>query len=238
MKVRSRVLTAAIAMLLCGLAAAPRAVAAGGDAAAVLKQMDEASSRFKSAQADFEWRVVQRVVPDEPDVQKGSTAFRRAKDGSVEMVARVRELNGKPDLKDLLFQNGQLQYWQPTIRQWQVFSAGKNRGQYESFLTLGFGGSGSELEKNWTVTDLGSETIAGTKTEKLELVPKQESVRKTFTKVTIWVDPARALSLKQVFEQPSGDTRTVLYSNIRYNVPPAKDAFTLKIPAGVKPEQH
>ncbi len=49
-----------------------------------------------------------------------------------------------------------------------------------------------------------------------------------FSHVTIWIDPARGVSLKQVFYQPSGDLRTATYKNIRYNLPLAADVFQLK----------
>ena len=38
-----------------------------------------------------------------------------------------------------------------------------------------------------------------------------------FTHITIWIDPARGVSLKQVFYAPNGDNRTATYSNIRLN---------------------
>ena len=37
---------------------------------------------------------------------------------------------------------------------------------------MGFGASGKELARKWEITDDGSETIDGTKTEKLELVAR------------------------------------------------------------------
>jgi len=210
--------------------------AADADLTQILKQMDDASQKFKSAQAEFEWDQYQAVLPDEKDVQKGTIAFER-KGSETRMVARIREADGRPEQKDLLYQDGNLQFWQPTIKKLDVFSSGQNRSQYESFLTLGFGGSGSDLDKNWVIAYGGMEKIGDVNTAKLELTPKQDSVKKTFTKVTIWVDPARAVSLKQIFEQPSGDKRTALYTNIKYNVPVGKDTFDLKIPSSIKPAQ-
>ena len=70
----------------------------------------------------------------------------------------------------------------------------KNKAQLESFLTLGFGGSGKDLAKAWTISDLGDEVIDGVKTAKLDLVPKDPAVRKNCTHMTIWVDPVRGIS--------------------------------------------
>ena len=106
--------------------------------------------------------------------------------------------------------------------------AGGNRSQWESFLTLGFGGSGADLQKNWTVSLQGTEKIDGVSVAKLDLVPKEQKVLDMFAHVTIWVDPARSLSYKQVFYQPSGDKRTATYTNIRYNVPLPASVFQIK----------
>jgi hypothetical protein len=35
--------------------------------------------------------------------------------------------------------------------------------------------------------------------------------------ITVWVDPARAVSLKQIFYYTSGDTRTCTFTHIKYN---------------------
>jgi outer membrane lipoprotein-sorting protein len=212
-------------------------LAADDDLAKILKQMDDASQRFKTASADFEWDQYQAVLPDEADVQKGTIAFER-KGTETRMAARLREHTGKPINEDLLYEGGQLQYWQPLIKKLDVFSSGQNRSQYESFLTLGFGGSGSDLDKNWTIVYGGMEMVGGVNTAKLQLTPKQDGVKKTFTKVTIWVDPTRSVSLKQVFEQPSGDKRTAIYSDIKYNKRLGEDVFQLKIPSSVKATQR
>jgi outer membrane lipoprotein-sorting protein len=204
----------------------------GGDLKSVLSQMDTAAHNFKSAQADFEWDQYQLVIQDK-DVQKGAISFQR-KGTDTQMAARINQFNGKPDDKELVYKDGQLEFYQPKIKQITVFSAGANRSQYESFLTLGFGGSGSDLDKNWIVTYQGSDTVDGVKTAKLDLVPREANVKQTFTHVTIWVDPSRAISLKQQFFEPSGDYRLATYSNIRYNTPVAADVFTIKPAPGTQ----
>jgi outer membrane lipoprotein-sorting protein len=209
---------------------APMLHAADGDLDKVLQQMNAGAARFQNTQADFEWLQYQAVV-QENDVQKGSIAFQR-KGMDILMVAHVKTEDGKPAPKDLLYRDNQLKFYQPMIKQLTVFSAGTNKAQYESFLTLGFGGSGTDLEKNWDVTYLGTEQINNNQVAKLDLKPKQDAVKRTFSHVTIWVDPARSLSLKQQFFEPSGDYRIVTYSNIRYNQSIKKDVFELKVASG------
>ena len=113
--------------------------------------MDAASAKFQSTQADFKWDVLQSVV-NEHDIQSGTVYFERHGD-STSMAAYIKQ----PAEKTVFFNGSTLTLLQPEIKQETLFSAGSNRGQYESFLTLGFGGSGKDLQNNWTVTCQGME---------------------------------------------------------------------------------
>ncbi len=213
--------------------AAYAAPEASADAALskVLQQMDAASEKFKSARADFKWDQYTRVV-DETDTQTGVIWFKRV-GGATEMAAHINDQNGPGVAKELVYKNGNLQLYQPKIDDLKDYPAGKNNGQYESFLVLGFGGRGSDLQKNWTVTLQGMETLSDgaqkIQTAKLDLVPKQKSVSDMFTHITMWVDPVRGISLMQKSYEPSGDIRTATYSNIRYNEPSSVPDSAFKI---------
>jgi outer membrane lipoprotein-sorting protein len=74
---------------------------------------------------------------NEHDVQSGTVYFERHGD-STSMAAYIKQ----PAEKTVFFNGSTLTLLQPDIKQETLFSAGSNRGQYESFLTLGFGGSG------------------------------------------------------------------------------------------------
>jgi outer membrane lipoprotein-sorting protein len=200
----------------------PMARAQSCDTAKVLAQMDAASAKFQSTQADFKWDVLQSVV-NEHDVQSGTVYFERHGD-STSMAAYIKQ----PAEKTVFFNGSTLTLLQPDIKQETLFSAGSNRGQYESFLTLGFGGSGKDLQSNWTVSCQGMESIDGTQTAKLDLKPKQQSVANMFSHVTLWIDAARSLGLKQIFYEPSGDNRTANYTGIKYNTKIPADIFKPK----------
>jgi outer membrane lipoprotein-sorting protein len=192
------------------------------DTTKVLAQMDAASAKFRGTQADFKWDVLQSVV-NEHDIQTGTIYFER-NSGTTLMAAYIKQ----PATKSVFFDGSTLTLLQPEIKQETLFSAGSNRSQYESFLTLGFGGSGKDLESNWTVDCQGMESIDGVQTAKLDLKPKQESVANNFTHVTVWIDPTRSLSLKQIFYEPSGDNRTAIYTAIKYNPKISADTFKPK----------
>lgn len=197
-----------------------------GDLNTVLHQMDQASTRFKSAEADFRWDMYERVVK-ETTTQNGTIYF--LKNGSgLQMGAKINP----PAAKVIEYKNGTLRMFEPNADHLTILSAGNNKAQYESFLTLGFGGSGSDLAKAWDITDMGTEPINdGSKmvtTTKLNLVSKDPNVRNMFTHVIIWVDPARGISLKQQFFTPSEDQRTTYFTNIRYNQSVNTKPFAIK----------
>jgi outer membrane lipoprotein-sorting protein len=202
------------------------APAGNADLQKVIGELNAAAAKFSSAQADFTWDQFTAVV-QEHETQTGTIYFERKK-GVTRMAADLKQDNGKDAPKTVTYDGGEVNFYEPTIKQLTTLKAGANRGQFESFLTLGFGGSGTDLEKNWQVSLLGNEPMDGVSVAKLDLVPKEQKVLDMFTHVTIWVEPSRGLSHKQIFYQPSGDLRTATYKNIRYNSPVPADVFQIK----------
>jgi outer membrane lipoprotein-sorting protein len=186
---------------------------------AVLDQMDAASAHFKSAEVDVKSDIYDRAA--HADSYQTGTLFieRNPKGESMGAINYDLEDNGtrpKSPSKIVSYDGSTMQVYSPGNNQVDIFKAGANQAKYETFLTLGFGGSGKDLAKAWNIQDMGSETIDGVKTEKLDLVAKDDSVKKTFTHVTIWIDPTRDISLKQIFYSRD-NTRTTTYSNIKLN---------------------
>ncbi len=198
------------------------ATAQAQDLETVLNSMDKAASGFHTAQADFVADQYQKVV-DDHDFQKGTIYFRKQGD-SVEMAADFTS----PDKKYVLFSNGLVSYYQPAIDQVTEYSAGKNKADFESFLVLGFGGRGHDLQKSYDVHFGGMEQVQGVNSAKLELTPKSPKVKNMFNLITLWIDPALGVSVQQRFDEPSGDYRLTKYSNVQINKRISNDVFKLK----------
>ena len=177
---------------------------------ASLKRLDVASARFSSAQAVFHKDLYNKLVGDHTP-QDGSIYFVRT-GGSLQMGARI----DGPGARIAEYKNGVLRDLIPG-RCYNTVQASGNKAKFDSFLTLGFGGSGKDLAEAWNIVDMGQETLDGAKVEKLELVSKEQSVRNNYTKVTLWMDLDRGISLKQVLLSPSGDIDTATYTKIRLN---------------------
>lgn len=208
-----------------------RSLCAADDLARVLSELDKAAASFRSTTADFEFDTYQTDPFPDKDVQKG-TAYYERKAGSFSMAAHINEVNGKSVPKIYTFTSGQFKL--DDVMNDQVITY-KRASKFESYVMLGFGASGKELSDKWEIKDDGPETLhdgkTDVKTEKLELVAKDATVRKNFPKVTVWMDTARAISLKQVFDEGQGISRVCVYFNIKVNQALPADAFKLKTDA-------
>lgn len=203
------------------MAAAPQGNANPAALDAVLKKMDAVSATFRSTQAEFEWDMYEKVINEVDDVETGTIYYRRTgKD--IEMMAEVKQAGDskqtlKPEPKSVLFSNGVVRMYQPKVNQVTEFDLGKKQSDFETYLVLGFGGSGQDLQKAFNVTYAGEETVSGVKTAKLELEPKSEKVRNTYNQIVLWIDLDRGISVQQQFFQPGGNYRLAKYSDIQAN---------------------
>jgi outer membrane lipoprotein-sorting protein len=222
---RKFVFAASVALLFL-----PGRAVLADDLQKVLHQLDLAAANFRSTTADFQFdAVMTEPIPDK-EIQKGVVYYER-KGSSFQMAAHIQQVNGKPVPKVYSYSGGQLRLFEPMIDQVTTIT---KAGAYGGYVMLGFGASGKELAEKWDIKDLGPETLDNVKTEKLELVAKDPNVRKNLPKVTIWVDPERGVSLKQVFDEGEGQYRVCVFFNIRVNQPLPGDAFTFKTDSNTK----
>jgi len=175
----------------------------------ILDRLDAASRNFHSTSAEVKFDTIETDPVPDTDVQTGQVYYERK--GS--------------SAKVYTYTDGLLKIFEPAAN--EVTTVTKAR-QWEKYVMLGFGASGKELSNQWTIKDLGPEKVGGVDTEKLELVAKDPEVRKNLTKVTVWIDPDRAVSLKQILDFTSSTSRVGTYSNVKVNEPLPADAFTFK----------
>lgn len=216
--------------LLCASAASPQQSDVTLDS--VLKKMDATAADFLNVEAALEWDTYQKVIDEIDDVETGRIYYRR-NGKEIEMKAEIRMAGGslktlKPASKYVLFSGGKLRIY-PKVGDQGEYDAGKNRSEFETYLALGFGGSGQDLEKAFDVTFGGAEEIGGVSTARLELVPKSDRVRNTYSKILLWIDLNRGISVQQKFISPDGNYRLCKYSDIKLNEKKfPNDVFKLK----------
>ncbi len=203
---------------------APTALAEQKDLKEVLGQLDDAAANFRSTSADFEFITEQTDPVPDKDVQQGIVYYKR-NGKNFQMAAHIHMENGKPVPKVVVLKDGIVQLYEKLIDQ---VTRSSKLGQYQSWFMLGFGASGKDLEEKWEIKYMGKVTIDGVNTTELEMTPKDPAVRKNLPKVTVWMDTTRGVSLKQVYDEGQGQSRTCLYSNIKVNQGLPSDAFTFK----------
>ncbi len=212
----------AAAVLLASSAAAQQP----GNLQATLHALDESSAKFVSAQASFKKDLYTKLV-DEHDIQNGLT-FAIRKSGNSEVGIKI---TGK-GARTVEYKDGTARDYNPALKCYDTYSAAKSKGTIESLLALSFGASGKELAANWTITDLGPDTITTdgkpVKVEKLDLIPKEQGLRNNIKHVALWTDLATAVSVQEIVYAPSGDTQTATYSNIRLNKDVDKAPFKIE----------
>jgi outer membrane lipoprotein-sorting protein len=189
----------------------------------VLRQMDQTAAEFHTTQAAFIWDQYQKVV-DEHDLQKGMVYFRRV-GSEIQMAA---EITNPEAPKSVLYTDSKVEVYQPKIDQVTRYNTGKDRSTVESFLVLGFGGSGKDMLKSFDVKYMGAENVGGADTAKIELVPKSVKGRNMFDHIWLWVDTSRGVSVQQQLFEPSGDYRLAKYSDIQLNQKIPDSVFKLK----------
>jgi outer membrane lipoprotein-sorting protein len=234
---RARNLVFIVLAALFLLPASSAFAAPADDKERVLRQLDAAAKKFTSAEADFQFDTYETDPISTHDWQKGTVYYERT-GKKFRMAAHIHENNGKPAEKVYTFSDGVFKLFeggnQSKVTTLSQFS------KYESYLMLGFGASGGELEEKWEIKYLGAETLtdgsAKIKTEKLELVAKDPAIRKNLPKVTIWVDTERGINLKQVFDEGAGQSRVCVYFNVHVNQSLKPSLFTFAPDkAAVKP---
>jgi len=212
-------------LVLVALAILTLRPAQAEDKAGVLAKLDIAAKGFHTTTATVEFdNVMTDPVPDK-DIMTGTAYYERNShfEMAVHFTAHISDGKSQPTGKAYIFSNGTL----------RMSETGKEKdakpydqaSKYESYFVLGFGASGKDLEDKWTITYLGKETVDGVSTDKLELVAKDPNVRKNISKVTVWMDTARAVSLKVIFDEGQGQSYVCHYTNIKVNQPLPKSAF-------------
>jgi outer membrane lipoprotein-sorting protein len=201
----------------------PAKAPSSADLEKVLDRIDGAAANFHATEASFVWDQYNSVVNEIVDTEKGRIYFRHA-GNETQMSADISE----PDKKYIVFVAGKVQYYQPKIEQVNEYTASSdNKDAIESFLVLGFGGSGHSLPKSFDVTYVGHEKLDGIETDKLELVPKSAKVRNMFDHIFLWIDP-HGVSVRQQLVAPSGDYRLAKYSDIQFKDKLPDAIFKLK----------
>lgn len=199
----------------------------------ILDRMDADAVKFKGVTAKLSQLEFTKVI-GETEKKDGSLTLMKVKNGVVALVDYT-----SPDPSQWLLRGGQAQQFLPKLNLIQEYDLGKHSSVVNEFLTLGFGASGKELQKNYRVDFKGVEVLkvgsAEVTVTKLELTPKSTEAQQYMKKIEFWIPDGKSYAVQLKIYQPSGNTNTTLYSAVQVNPPALNEhSIELKVPKGVK----
>ena len=199
-------------------------------------RMDKAASDFKAMTANVTW-ITHTDVLNEDSTETGSIKMKKMPGGDVQGLVEFI----KPDPKTVHLEKPNLQIYYPKTKILEVWDLGDQADQLYQFVMIGFGTSGTALAKDYDMKTLGMDTPKGQNAPliHLQLIPKSQKVREYVTKVELWIpgqgDPYPVV---EKVSQPSADYRSVIYSDLKINPSLSNELLKLKLPAGVRVENH
>lgn len=201
----------------------------------ILDRMNADAAKFTGVTADLSRTEFSAPPINETVVSTGTMTLVKNKGGAISALINF----ATPDVKQYLFRGNTVQEYLPNPNVIQKYDLGKRSGLVSQFLTLGFGASGKELEKNYDISDGGADTvkIAGkdAKTRKLVLVPKSPEATEIIKKIDFWVPDGMSYAVQLKIYEPSKSTNTAVYSNIVMN-PRGLSEHSVELKTAKKPQ--
>jgi len=190
--------------------------------------MDQAAPAFRGATANLVLVNYTAILGD-TTTERGTLKMQRWKPNDVRAIIDFSTL--PENSRVVSFQGKTLKIYYPNTKEVQEYAVGKNADVLNQFLLLGFGSSGKELQANYTISEMGQETIAGRNTTKLQLIPKDPELKSKLSQVELWIPADATYPLQQKFSESkaSGNYRQVSYSDVKIN-PEMTGPLEFKIP--------
>jgi outer membrane lipoprotein-sorting protein len=197
----------------------------------VLLRMDQAARTFKSMLANVH-RTDYSDLFQETNSEDGTfRMMKRAKTG----VVLLAEFTGR-DPRKLRIADNKLEIYHPKANSKDEYNTRKFTKSADELLLVGFGTFRSDLEKKYTISLGGSETIGGAKTTRIDLKPKSAEEKNFFNTIQLWIpeDKGNPIQEKVLSGKESKDYNLLQYSNVKINPALPESDFELNLPAGVK----
>jgi outer membrane lipoprotein-sorting protein len=224
------------AFLLLATATVRSSSSAASPLQEVLARMDKAASTFQAMSAHVTY-VTHTGILNQDDKESGTVVMKKVAPGEVQGLIDFIE----PDPRTVQFEKRSLRIYYPKINTVNKWDLGKHGEQLDQFIMIGFGTSGTQLARDYSVKVLPNEkgnSQQDVPTIRLELVPKDGEASKYLKKLELWIpqtgDP---YPVREKISQSSDDYRLVIYSDLKINPSMKPDAMQLKTPPGVKVEQ-
>jgi outer membrane lipoprotein-sorting protein len=193
----------------------------------IIDRMDSHNKSLQSLKADVRMDKVNAQL-GETETTSGTTSYVPKQTKGV-LLVRIDWT--KPLEEHLVIQGDQYKLYRPrlnTLYTGKVNNVQKDKsvpGNAFAFMSM----SQEQLKTNYTASYIGEETVAGTKTWHIQLVPK---AKVDYKLADLWVD-STGMPIQAKITAPNNDTTTVYLSSIQKNIKVNLTDFDLR-PKGVK----
>jgi outer membrane lipoprotein-sorting protein len=189
-----------------------------------LKQIERQSKDFSSLLADV---TAVSTGSDGTTIREMSGRLYMNQNGDI----RIRGSAGR----EALVTRSEVQEYDPEQQLVERYSLSKHKYRVEPYARLGFTTTGSDLKDDYLVTMLGEDSIRGERALLLKLTPKQDRERQVIGSVTLWINEASWMPMRQVIDEvTNGETLTVDYQGAARNLNLNPDLFKANWPRGTK----
>ncbi len=195
--------------------------------------MDAAASSWKGMRSDVTWTRYRSLV-DERTVESGRIAVRRERSGRMVMLLEFLE----PTNYYFKVDGTKVEIYKPRIRTVQEYDLSASRDRLENALLIGFGTSGSYLDRHYSISIEGEEDIAGQDTVRLALRPADPSGQVNNQRLMMWVSKLfwQPVQMK-IFERNPKDYRLYTYAEVQLNPDFESGEFRLHVAPGTRRER-
>jgi outer membrane lipoprotein-sorting protein len=201
----------------------------------VLQRLDSGAAHFLSMSATVTYLTHTDVI-DENSTETGEVVMKKVAPGEVQGLINFTA----PNQRTVTFEKRSVQIYYPKIKTVQVYDLQEHGEQLDKFLMIGFGTSGSELAKDYTMTVAGIDAMKGEGSGPaihIELIPKSGQAREYIKKLELWIpEHGDPYPLREKITEPSGNSSTMTYADLKINPSLPPEALKLKLPPGVKTE--
>jgi outer membrane lipoprotein-sorting protein len=193
----------------------------------VLAVMDKAGPAFRDLSASLQ-RVDFTPVLKETEESPALIWIKRAGPRDVRLLVDIKGANPRM----IAFEKATAELYYPKMQSVDVYNLGKSRSLVDQFLLLGFGSTGGELKRSYSMRLLGEEQISGETTTRIELVPLAAAVLEHMRKAELWIGAGGYPLQQKIYT--SNTEYTFTYSNVKLNIGLPDSALKLQLPKGVK----
>jgi outer membrane lipoprotein-sorting protein len=195
----------------------------------LLTRMDQSAEGFSTMTGNLK-QLDHTEILGENEQQTATVKLKRVKAG---LLGRVEF--AEPNRRTVALHDRVVEVYYPKSNTVQITDVGKFGQQLDQFLLLGFGTSGKELQKNYRVKLIGTESVGDRSATHIELTPRTKEALEYFKTAELWIAQGSATyPVQEKIHKNAQDYTLITYTDVKLNSPLSDKELELKLPPGVK----